>query len=71
MKPTYSTWTVLNAQRYKLCINVQEWVDFGVSQRNLHAKMAMPDSQRYPWNLYLINYVEDIVVLRGLEVFNF
>ena len=28
--------------------------------------MAMPDSQRYHWNLYLINNVEDIVVFLGL-----
>ena len=27
-----------------------------------HAKMTMPDSQRYPWNLYLINSVEEFVV---------
>ena len=37
----------------------------------LHAKMAMPDSQRYPGNLYLINNMEDIVVFLGLKVFNF
>jgi len=28
----------------------------------LHAKMAMPDLQRYPGNLYLINTVEDVFV---------
>ena len=32
----------------------------------LHSKTAMPDSQRYTWNLYLVNNVEDIVVLLGL-----
>jgi len=25
--------------------------------------MAMPNSQRYPWNIYPINKVEDIVFL--------
>ena len=30
----------------------------------------MPDSQQYSWNLYLIMYVEDIVVFIGLKVFN-
>jgi len=34
-------------------------------QVTLDAKMAMPDSQRYLWNLYLINNVEDIVVFLG------
>ena len=29
-----------------------------------HAKMAMPDLQQYPWNLYLINNVEEIVVFQ-------
>ena len=28
----------------------------------LHVKMTMPDSQRYPSNLYMINNVEDIIV---------
>ena len=32
--------------------------------------MTMPDSQRYPWNLYLINYLEVIFVFQGLKVFN-
>ena len=32
--------------------------------------MAMSDSQRYPWNLYLINIMEDTVVFLGLEMFN-
>ena len=27
--------------------------------------MGMPDSQRYPWNLYLINNMDDIVVSPG------
>ena len=35
---------------------------------NLHADMAMSDSQRYPFALYLINNVQDIVVFRGLKV---
>jgi len=30
----------------------------------------MPDSQRYPWNRYLINNVKDIVVFLGLEMLN-
>ena len=30
----------------------------------------MPDSQRYPWNFYLINNAEDIVVFLGILVFN-
>ena len=34
----------------------------------LYATMAMPDSQRYPRNLYLINNVEDIEVFTGVEV---
>ena len=38
-------------------------------QVTLHAKLAMPDLQRYPWNLYLISNVEDIVVFLGLKVF--
>jgi len=32
--------------------------------------MAMPDSQRYPYNLYLINNAKDIDVVLGLKVFN-
>ena len=32
--------------------------------------MTMSDSQRFPWHLYLINIVEDIVVLLGSKVFN-
>ena len=32
--------------------------------------MSMPDSQRYPGNLYMIKNVEDIVVSRSLKVFN-
>ena len=31
----------------------------------------MPDSQLYPWNLYLINNVEDIVDFLGLKLYNF
>ena len=31
-----------------------------------HAMIAMPDSQQYPWNLYLIKNLEDIVVFLGL-----
>ena len=35
-----------------------------------HAKMAMPNIQRYPRNLYLINYVKDTLSLfLGLKVF--
>ena len=34
---------------------------------NFHAKMAMSDSQRYPWNRYLSNNVEEIVVFLGLK----
>ena len=30
----------------------------------------MSDSQRYPWNRYLINNAEDIVVFLGLKVFH-
>ena len=37
-------------------------------QVTLHAKMTMPDLQRNPWNLYLINNVEDIVVNRAWRV---
>ena len=32
--------------------------------------MAMPFLQRYPWNLYLINNVEDIAVFLVLKVFS-
>ena len=32
--------------------------------------MAMSDSQWYPWKLYLINNVEDIIVFLGLRKFN-
>ena len=32
--------------------------------------MAASDSQRYPWNLYLIKHVEDIVIFLGLQMFN-
>ena len=28
----------------------------------LHLKRCIPDSQRYPSNLYLINNVEDIII---------
>ena len=31
--------------------------------------MTMPDPQQYPWNFYLIDNVEDIVVSLGLKVF--
>ena len=37
---------------------------------SLHTKMAMSDSQRYPWNRYLINNAEDIVVFLGLKMFH-
>ena len=30
--------------------------------------MTMPDSQRYPWNINLINNVEDIVDFLGVKV---
>ena len=33
------------------------------------AKITLPDSQRFQWNLYLINNVEDIVVFRFKRVF--
>ena len=36
----------------------------------LNPKMTQSDLQRYPWNLYLINNVEDIVIFLGLKVFN-
>ena len=32
--------------------------------------MAIPDLQRYSWNLYLINNVEDVVVSLGLKEFD-
>ena len=32
------------------------------------AKMALLDSQRYPWNLYLTINAEDIVVFQGIKV---
>ena len=34
------------------------------------AQMVMPNSQRYPWTLYRINSVEDIVVFLGLKSVN-
>ena len=36
----------------------------------LNPKMTLSDLQRYPWNLYFINNVEDIVIFLGLKVFN-
>jgi len=36
---------------------------------NHNVKMLMPDSQRYPRNLYLINNGEDIVFFLGFKVF--
>ena len=36
----------------------------------LHAKMTISGVQRYPWSLYLINNVEDIVGFPGLRFFN-
>ena len=36
---------------------------------DLHAKMAIPDSQRYPWNIKLIKIVEDNVVFQNQKVF--
>ena len=36
----------------------------------LHLKVAMSDSQRYPWSPHLIKNVEDIVVFINLKVFN-
>ena len=33
-------------------------------------KIAMPDLQRDPRNLYLINNVDDIVIFPGLKMFN-
>ena len=37
----------------------------------LHAKMAMlPDSERFSWNPYLFNSLEDMVVFLGLKVIN-
>ena len=44
---------------------LQAWL-----QGNLHAKMAIPDSQQYPWNLYLIYDVEDIIVFLVKKVWN-
>ena len=32
--------------------------------------MTMPNSQQYPWNVYLINNVENIVGFLGLTVFH-
>ena len=29
--------------------------------------MAIPDSQRHPWHLYLINNVEDVVVFLDFD----
>ena len=39
-------------------------------QVTLYAKMAMPDLQRYPGNLYLVTSLEDIVIFLGLKVLN-
>ena len=33
------------------------------------AKMTMPNSQRYTCNLYLVNNMEDNVVILGVKVF--
>ena len=32
--------------------------------------MEMPGSQRYPWNFYLKNNFEDVVVFLGLKFIN-
>ena len=36
----------------------------------LHANMAMPNSHRYPEQIYLTDNMEDIVVVLGLKVFD-
>ena len=36
----------------------------------LNAMMTLSDLQRYPWNLYLINIVEDNVGLLGVKMLN-
>ena len=36
----------------------------------LHAKIAMSDFQRYPWNLHAIKNVEEIVVFLDRNLFN-
>ena len=53
---------------FKMFFNMKETVR--VISSNPPMKMTMPDSQRYPWNLYLINYLEVIFVFQGLKVFN-
>ena len=40
-----------------------------ISVKTLHSKMAMPDSQQYPLNLYQIINVEDIVIFLDSKVF--
>jgi len=37
----------------------------------IHAKVSMPDSQQYPWNLNLIKNVEDIAVFLTRKMLNF
>ena len=37
----------------------------------LHAKIAMSDLQRYPWNLRTIKNVEEVVVFLDRNLFNF
>ena len=34
----------------------------------LYAQMAVPDSHRFPSNLYLTNNVKDIVIFQGLKL---
>jgi len=46
---------------------VEDMKSLALFQVSLYAKMAMPDSQLYTWNQYLINNVEDIFDFLNLK----
>ena len=52
-------------QKKKIFHFFPQYAQFEVT---LHAKMAMINSQQYPWKLYLINNVENIVVFLDWKV---
>ena len=54
------------------CLEHEAWFKGTVgiipSEPQSTCEMAMFDSLQYPWNLYLIKYVKDIVVFLGFKV---
>ena len=49
---------------------LRKWQSSKRFKGTLHAIMTISDPQRYPFNLYLINYVEDFVVFLDLKQLN-